>query len=108
VESDWFIFAVDPYYDRRSGFQFAVNPAGSIVDWTLYNDEWDDRTWDGIWEWKTEIDEEGWTVELRIPFNQLRFPKREEYIWGVNFRRMALRTSPTEPPYWELSNSQAE
>ena len=44
VDSDWFIFAVDPYYDRRSGYQFAVNPAGSIVDWTLYNDEWNDST----------------------------------------------------------------
>ncbi|UCE21611.1 MAG: carbohydrate binding family 9 domain-containing protein, partial [Candidatus Aminicenantes bacterium] len=26
VDSDWFIFAVDTYYDRRSGYQFAVNP----------------------------------------------------------------------------------
>jgi hypothetical protein len=61
VDSDWFIFAVDPYYDRRSGYQFAVNPAGSIVDWTLHNDEWND------------------------------FPKKEEYTWGVNFRRVIKR-----------------
>jgi len=47
VDSDWFIFAVDTYYDRRSGYQFAVNPSGSIVDWTLYNDIYDDTTWDG-------------------------------------------------------------
>lgn len=91
VDSDWFIFAVDPYYDRRSGYQFAVNPAGSIVDWTLYNDEWNDTTWDGIWEWKALIDEEGWTVEIRIPYNQLRFPKKDEYVWGVNFRRVIKR-----------------
>jgi hypothetical protein len=91
VDSDWFIFAVDPYYDRRSGYQFAVNPAGSIVDWTLYNDEWNDSTWDGIWEWKAVIDEEGWTVEIRIPYNQLRFPKKDEYVWGVNFRRVIKR-----------------
>ena len=91
VDSDWFIFAVDPYYDRRSGYQFAVNPAGSIVDWTLYNDEWDDSTWDGVWEWKALIDEEGWTVEIRIPYNQLRFPKKDEYVWGVNFRRVIKR-----------------
>lgn len=50
LESDWFVFSVDPYYDRRTGFQFAVNPAGSIVDWTLYNDEWEDTTWDGVWD----------------------------------------------------------
>jgi len=91
VESDWFIFAVDPYYDKRTGFQFAVNPAGSIVDWTLYNDEWKDTTWDGIWESKTHIDDGGWIVEIRIPYNQLRFPKKEEYIWGVNFKRVIKR-----------------
>ncbi len=91
VESDWFIFSVDPYYDRRTGYQFAVNPAGSIVDWTLYNDEWNDDTWDGVWGSKALIDEHGWAVEIRIPYNQLRFPKKDEYIWGVNFRRVIKR-----------------
>ncbi len=42
LDSDWFTFAVDPYLDRRSGFPFSVNPAGSIIDRTLYNDEWND------------------------------------------------------------------
>jgi len=91
VDSDWFIFAVDPYYDRRTGYQFAVNPSGSIVDWTLFNDEWDDDTWDGVWASKASFNENGWTVEIRIPFNQLRFPKKDEYIWGVNFRRVIKR-----------------
>lgn len=91
VDSDWFIFAVDPYYDRRTGYQFAVNPSGSIVDWTLYNDEWNDTTWDGVWEWKALINDNGWTIEIRIPYNQLRFPKKEEYVWGVNFRRVIKR-----------------
>jgi len=100
VESDWFIFAVDPYYDRRTGFQFAVNPAGSIVDWTLYNDSWNDETWDGVWEWKALIDEEGWTVEIRIPYNQLRFPKKEEYVWGVNFRRVIKRKNERVAFVW--------
>ena len=100
VDSDWFIFAVDPYYDRRSGYQFAVNPAGSIVDWTLYNDEWNDSTWDGVWEWKALIDEEGWTVEIRIPYNQLRFPKKDEYVWGVNFRRVIKRKNERTGFVW--------
>jgi hypothetical protein len=91
LDSDWFIFAVDPYYDKRSGYQFAVNPAGSIVDWTLYNDEWDDETWDGVWEWSARTDEKGWIVEIKVPYNQLRFSKKDEYVWGVNFRRIIKR-----------------
>lgn len=88
TESEWFVFYLDPYYDRRSGFQFAVNPSGSICDWSLYNDQFRDISWDGIWECATKIDRQGWTVEIKIPFDQLRFKKKEsEYIWGVNFRR---------------------
>jgi hypothetical protein len=100
VDSDWFIFAVDPYYDRRSGYQFAVNPSGSIVDWTLYNDGYEDNTWDGVWEWKASIDDKGWCVEMRIPYNQLRFPKKDEYTWGVDFIRIIKRKNEKVAFVW--------
>jgi len=95
VDSDWFTFTVDPYLDFRSGFLFAVNPAGSILDGTLFNDEERDLTWDGIWESATRIDSQGWTVEMRIPFGQLRFKSRDEYQWGVNFQRTIKRKNET-------------
>lgn len=91
VDSDWFYFGIDPYLDRRSGFFFGVNPAGSIVDGTLYNDVSSDPTWDGIWESGAGRGERGWTVELRIPFGQLRFKRKDEYVWGVNFERIIKR-----------------
>ena len=71
VDSDWFVVSIDPYNDKRSGFQFGVNPAGSILDRTLSNDAWRDSTWDGIWESAARVDEKGWSVEMRIPFHQL-------------------------------------
>lgn len=93
VDADYFLFYVDPYYDQRSGFKFAVNPSGSIADWTMYNDSSEDSSWDGIWETKTRVDDKGWTVEIKIPFDQLRFKRKKEgdYIWGVNFRRYIRR-----------------
>jgi hypothetical protein len=100
LDSDWFTFAVDPYLDRRSGFSFSVNPAGSIIDRSLYNDEWDDSTWDGVWESATQVDDRGWTVEMRIPFNQLRFPVRDEYVWGVNFVRTLQRKNEQDYFSW--------
>ncbi len=100
LDSDWFIFAVDTYYDRRSGYRFAVNPSGSIADWTLYNDIYDDSTWDGVWDWKATIDGQGWIVEIRIPYNQLRFPKKDEYIWGVDFRRHIRRKNEEVGYIW--------
>lgn len=91
VDSDWFAVAVDPYFDKRSGYRFSITPAGSIADLSLYNDEWDDETWDGIWDSAARIDDRGWTVEIRIPFNQLRFKKKKEYLWGINFHRIIKR-----------------
>jgi hypothetical protein len=100
VDSDWFFFGVDPYYDRRSGYYFAVNPAGSRMDGTLYNDEGTDATWDGIWESAARVDASGWTVELRIPFHQLRFKRKDAYTWGVNFRRDIKRKNEVDYFSW--------
>ncbi|MEX0603040.1 MAG: DUF5916 domain-containing protein, partial [Bacteroidota bacterium] len=78
---------IDPYYDRRSGFFFALSAAGTMVDGTLYNDDWDDTSWDGVWEGEVRIDDRGWTAEIRVPFSQLRFHQQDTYTWGINFRR---------------------
>jgi len=85
--ADWFGVFLDPYYDKRTGNYFVVGPAGSVGDGVLYNDDWDSDDWDGVWEAKTAIDEFGWTVEMRIPFSQLRFHDRLQQVWGINFRR---------------------
>ncbi len=100
VESDWFYFGIDPYLDRRSGYYFAVNPAGSIADGTFFNDEQTDSTWDGIWDCAARVDAGGWTVEMRIPFHQLRFRTREDYVWGVNFERIIKRKNETTLFAW--------
>lgn len=91
LESDAFGFFVDPYLDRRTGYYFAINAAGTLMDGVLMNDDWDDDSWDGIWQGKATIDDEGWTAELRIPYSQLRFHEKEIYTWGVNFRRDIAR-----------------
>lgn len=96
VTADWFTFDIDPYHDRRSGFFFALSAAGTLRDGTLYNDEWNDNSWDGVWEGRTHIDSRGWTAEMRIPFSQLRFHHAEKYVWAVNFSRMVGRANETD------------
>jgi hypothetical protein len=100
VDSDWFDVGVDPYHDRRSGYYFGVNPFGSIEDGTLSNDEQTDATWDGIWESAARIDDGGWAVEIRIPFDQLRFKRQDVYVWGVNFQRVIKRKNEESHFAW--------
>jgi len=59
----------------------------------VFNDSWDDWSWDGIWESKTTVDENGWTVEMKIPFSQMRFNHGESMTWGVNFYREVKRNN---------------
>ena len=100
VDSDWFLFAVDPYYDKRTGYLFGLNPAGSMRDVALSNDVADDSSWDGIWEGKAAPNSGGWTLEMKIPFHQIRFPKKDEYVWGVNFIRIIKRKNERASFAW--------
>jgi hypothetical protein len=87
IASDRFALYIDPDHDRRSGYYFMVNAAGTMYDGTLSNDVEDDKSWDGVWSGSARTDAQGWTVEMRIPYSQLRFPKRASEVWGVNFAR---------------------
>lgn len=91
TSSDRFLIFLDCYHDRRTGFFFGVNAAGTLYDGTLYNDDWDSDTWDGVWEGKTSRDSLGWSAELRIPYSQLRFQRRKSHLWGINFKREIAR-----------------
>ncbi|MFC1726097.1 DUF5916 domain-containing protein [candidate division KSB1 bacterium] len=91
IDSDWFTVGVDPYYDKLSGFYFCVNPSGSIAECALSNDVNRDWSWDCVWEREVKITDKGWIVEIRIPFDQLRFPEKKEYTWGIDFCRDILR-----------------
>ena len=87
IASDRFALYLDPYHDRRSGYYFMVNAAGTLYDGTLSNDVEDDKSWDGVWAGAARIDDRGWTVEMRIPFSQLRFRGTDRQVWGINFAR---------------------
>ena len=91
VNSDLFGVFFDPYHDKRSGYYFGLNAAGTLYDGVLYNDSWDDNSWDGVWEGKAIIDNEGWTVEIKVPFSQMRFQNNNVNVWGIDFRRDIAR-----------------
>jgi hypothetical protein len=91
INADRLLIYLDPYHDKRSGYYFTINAAGSLTDGILYNDDWDDNSWDGVWEGKANIDDKGWTVEVRIPFTQLRFKNDDHQVWGINFQRIIAR-----------------
>jgi hypothetical protein len=95
--SDQLKIIIDSYHDRRTGYEFAVNPAGVKRDYAIYNDNQEDDAWDAIWEAAARIDSVGWTAEFRIPLSQLRYAHRPSNTFGFgvwrDIQRYSERTS---------------
>ena len=91
-EGDWVEINIDSYHDQRTAFSFTSSVSGVKGDEYITNNgnNWDD-SWNPIWYLKTNIDEEGWTAELKIPLSQLRYGNKEEHIWGVQIQRRNFR-----------------
>jgi len=71
--SDWLRVIVDSYHDRRTAYEFAVNPVGVKLDTYWFNDGSNDDSWDAVWDAEVTRDADCWRAEFRIPFSQLRF-----------------------------------
>ena len=93
LSTDHILLQLDTYNDDRNAYAFDVSAGGCRCDFTIYNDSWDDFSWDGVWEAATRVDEQGWTAEMRIPFSQLRFSTAEDQVWGINVSRRYKRNS---------------
>lgn len=89
--SDVLGVVIDSYFDRRTAFQFAVNPKGVKSDSYRFDDFNEDSGWDAVWDVATTRDSQGWNAEFRIPYSQLRFRGAEEQTWGINFLRQIAR-----------------
>jgi len=85
--SDQIKILVDSYDDRRSGYEFAVNPDGVKRDFSMSNDTQEDGSWNGIWDVATRVDSLGWTAEFRIPLSQLRYARGESNAFGFGVWR---------------------
>jgi len=100
IDADYLIVYLDPHHDHLTGARFQVTAAGSLGDAALYNDTNEDESWDGVWDAKVVVDDQGWTAELRIPFSQLRFTSGDRQTWGLNVERFIRRKN--ESDWWEL------
>ena len=104
--SDWIFVGVDSYHDRRTGYVFAVNPAGVKMDSYIFNDGEEDDSWDGVWDAAARVDSLGWVAELRVPLSQLRFPPGTEHTFGFAMKRDIARLN--ESVVWpQLSKKKA-
>ncbi|WP_412062110.1 DUF5916 domain-containing protein [Rubrivirga sp. IMCC45206] len=103
VGSDRVAVAFDSYNDDRTAFYFGVTAGNVEQDILMFNDGDEDTSWDAVWEGKSARFESaegaGYTVEMRIPFSQLRYTTGAgPEVWGIQFQRRMPTTG--EDVFW--------
>lgn len=103
---DFFAVTFDTYLDQQNAFQFGVTSVNVQSDARISggggNGGTTDGNWDAVWDSYVKITNEGWQVEIKIPYMSLRFAKTQTQDWGINFYRNVRRTN--EASYWNAVN----
>jgi len=84
---------LDPFQDKRTAYIFFVNSRGARGEGLAYAGS-SSLNWDGVWEAKSRILEDGWSTEFRIPFKTISF-KPGLSVWGLNIERTIARKQET-------------
>ena len=90
---DSFAIILDTFHDHRNSFLFRVNPKGTQYD-ALITEEGRDvnANWDEKWEVETQVNEEGWSAEIKIPLKSIRYSTAlENPTFGIDFERVIRR-----------------
>ncbi len=85
--ADFFMVLINPIDDGQNPVMFIVTASGTQVDSKVSNKYNEDYNWSAVWESAHKITENGWVVEMKIPYRALRFANKPIQSWGMNFHR---------------------
>lgn len=104
ADVDYFSIFIDTYKDRQNAYQFLVTSRNVQSDARVSpsieagSGIYGDLSWDAVWESKVGFKNDGWVVEMKIPFFSIRFSKNQIQDWGIQFLRFARRENETS--FW--------
>jgi hypothetical protein len=103
IDDDWIALFLDTFNEKRRAFSFIINPLGVQMDLIRTEEGGSDimdDSWDMVFFSDGRIDDQGYTVEMAIPFKSIRFPDKKEKVWGFLLARNIARNG--EIIFWPL------
>ena len=97
---DWVSFSLDPFHTHQFSDRnfFIVNPLGTKYA-HLATGRAEKSEWIGLWKTAAQIVEDGWVVEMEIPWQMLDYPDTTDSVrMGINLDRFQQRTG--ERSWW--------
>jgi hypothetical protein len=87
---DYVSLGVDGLHDKRSAFYFRANANGALWDGEHIDFESGNESWDGVWDVRSRVTNDGYVVEMLVPWATLRYAEGDS-LMGMNFRRFMPR-----------------
>ncbi len=86
-QSDYFRITINPNNDAQNNTDFLVFSSGTQADATANSYGYADWGWNAVWDSDVKIVDDGWVVEIKIPYSALRFSNQKVQTWGIQFQR---------------------
>lgn len=102
-QADYLQVILNPNNDSQNDTNFVVFSSGQQADAISNPSIGKDYSWNAVWQSGVKIVNDGWIVELKIPYRTLRFAKQKKPVWGLQIRRQFRREradyswSPIDP-----------
>ena len=102
-QSDFFLVVLNPNNDSQNDTNFIVFSSGQQADAIANPSIGEDFSWNAVWQSSVKIVDDGWVVEMEIPYRTLRFEDQEQPTWGLQLHRQFRREranyswSPIDP-----------
>jgi hypothetical protein len=88
---DYVAILLDTFNDQRKAYALYFNPLGVQGDAVFTEGRGFDFSVDIVMESKGVLTDEGYTVEVAIPFKSLRYEAGRDKLWGLHLRRVIKR-----------------
>jgi hypothetical protein len=112
--TEFFGVIFDTFNDKENGLGFMTTPTGLRWDAAIYNDAVSatpmempvNSSWNTFWDVEVVRNDQGWFVEMRIPFSSIRFQEADgRVVMGLLVYRWIPRKNeeivfPAIPPRW--------
>lgn len=97
--SDLFVLVIDTFLDKLNAYALEANPRCALRDAQSYDDgRTINANWDAVWFCRSSLSDDAWVMEMSVPFKQLRFPAKEEQMWGLQIFRLVRHSN--EITFW--------
>jgi len=86
LNADDIVFQFDPFNNNQDAYYFRVTASNVQSEWRRR-----DGSYNAVWHSRTAMTEDGWTVEVKIPFSSIRIPSVQNHTWAFQVTRNLRR-----------------